>query len=133
MPALRFRGRVLLVEDEPLNRMLVGEMLTTLGLDAELAANGQEALEQLAQHTFDLVLMDCQMPVKDGLTATREWRADEARRNAKRTPIAAITANALQGDRERCLESGMDDYLAKPFRIDRLALLLSRFLRIEGN
>ena len=79
-----------------------------------IANNGEEACAQVKEQTFDFILMDCQMPVMDGFTATRAIRAYENEHQLKRVPIIALTANAIQGDREKCLEAGMDDYLAKP-------------------
>ena len=112
---------VLLVEDNDLNQEVARAMLEAAGHRVELAANGAQAVAICAQRRFDCVLMDCQMPVMDGLEATRRIRAHEAETNAARAPIVALTANAMKGERERCLEAGMDDFLAKPF--DATALL----------
>ncbi|MBF0191346.1 MAG: PAS domain S-box protein [Magnetococcales bacterium] len=120
--------RVLLVEDDPVNRKVVSVMLRKLGIGFETAGNGLEALEALRSRVFDLVLMDCQMPVMDGFTATSQWREWESSSGAHRTPIVAVTAFALQGDRERCLAAGMDDYLAKPLNFNRFKSALSRWL-----
>lgn len=106
--------RILLVEDEQVNRLAVRRMLEKAGHAVVLAGNGQEALEHLAGGNFDCVLMDIQMPVMDGLTATRAIRDSETRQTLPRIPIIAMTAYAMAGDRERCLAAGMDDYLAKP-------------------
>ncbi len=120
-------ARVLLVDDAPVNRKVVGSMLRRLGCVVELAENGQDALERMAGVPYDMVLMDCQMPVMDGLAATRVQRAREAVGAAHRT-IVALTAHAMQGDRERCLASGMDDYLSKPVQREDLEGLLQRWV-----
>ena len=135
MPSLRFTGRVLLVEDNPINRLVATEMLADLGLAVEGAADGKEALDHLTAARYDLVLMDCQMPVLDGYGATEAWRKLEADEGRKRTPIAAVTANALPTDRKRCIDCGMDDYLAKPYKREDLMGLLTRWLpvHLDGN
>ena len=102
-------------------------MLTALGCRVDVAANGHEVLEALAQRPYDLVFMDCQMPEMDGYAATAAIRAREAETD-RPVPIIAMTANAMQGDRERCLEAGMDDYLAKSMRRGTLAETLSRWI-----
>jgi len=109
-------GQVLLVEDNELNCEVARGMLESLGLQVSVAANGIEAVRAVARKRFDLVLMDCQMPELDGFEATQRIRAQASAANAPRVPIVALTANAVQGDRERCLAAGMDGYLAKPFR-----------------
>jgi signal transduction histidine kinase/DNA-binding response OmpR family regulator len=121
--------RVLVVEDNLVNRQLATEMLCSLGCELTTATNGEEALSQLSVARFDLVLMDCQMPVLDGVAATRLWRSREAERGAIRTPIVALTANAMQGDRIACIEAGMDEYLAKPFSTAQLRAVMLRVLK----
>ena len=116
--------RVLLVEDNLINQDLATELLATLGVTASVAGNGAEALEQMSATRFDVVLMDCQMPVMDGLSATTTWRARERDTGLARLPIVALTANAMQGDREACLAAGMDDYLTKPFNTRQLREML---------
>jgi signal transduction histidine kinase/CheY-like chemotaxis protein len=124
-------GRVLVVEDNEVNAMVVRGMLDQMGVDAELAVDGQKALERMGETAYDLVLMDCQMPVLDGWEATRLWRSRETRlRQTRRTPIVALTASAAAGERERCLEAGMDDYLSKPFSRDALRELVDRYLPV---
>jgi signal transduction histidine kinase/CheY-like chemotaxis protein len=122
-------GRVLVVEDNEVNALVVRGMLEQMGVDADLAVDGQKALARMGQTPFDLVLMDCQMPVLDGWEATRQWRARETRlRQSQRTPIVALTAGAAAGERERCLDAGMDGYLSKPFTREALGDLVDRYL-----
>ncbi|MGC1953008.1 MAG: ATP-binding protein [Gammaproteobacteria bacterium] len=122
------RGRVLLAEDNPVNRKVAVRALQHLGLTVEVAEDGRAAIEATANGAFDLVLMDCQMPHLDGFEATAAIRAREQTDNAHRIPIIAMTALAMRGDRERCLAAGMDDYLSKPFKRDALVALLDRWL-----
>ncbi len=123
----RLDGRVLLAEDYPANQRIARWMLEKLGLSVEIAADGKQVLERLAEGEFDLVLMDCQMPELDGYDATRAIRAgDEPRRSI---PIVAMTAAALPADRERCLAAGMNDYISKPVQQEELARVLARWLR----
>ncbi|KAB2966301.1 ATP-binding protein [Zoogloea sp.] len=112
--------RVLLVEDNRINQIVAMKLLQKRGHLVQLADDGQIAVQALQQQTFDLVLMDMQMPVMDGLEAARRIRALEASGARPRTPIIAMTANAMKGDRERCLEAGMDDYLTKPINAEEL-------------
>lgn len=111
--------RILLVEDSPVNQKLAATLLRKRGHDVSVANNGREALESLDSQPFDLVLMDIQMPEMDGLEATRAIREKE-RETGEHIPIIALTAHALEGDRERCLDAGMDNYLAKPIHAKRL-------------
>jgi two-component system sensor histidine kinase/response regulator len=115
---------ILLVEDNLINQKLATALLSKWGHHVAIAQNGQLALEMLASTSFDLVLMDMMMPVMDGVEATRQYRAHE---KGRRTPIVAMTANAMLGDRDRCLEAGMDDYISKPFEIAELQSLIARF------
>jgi CheY-like chemotaxis protein/anti-sigma regulatory factor (Ser/Thr protein kinase) len=121
-------ANVLLVEDNPINQLVAREMLSALGCRVRVAGNGIECLEALDETGYDVVLMDCQMPEMDGYTATREWRSRELVKRRPRQLIVALTANAVDGDRERCIAAGMDDYLPKPFRRDQLAGLLTAHL-----
>ncbi len=123
-PSLR-RGRVLLVEDNPVNQLVAKGMLGKLGCEVIVAAHGAEALDQLEYHEFDLVLMDCNMPVMDGYEASRQIRQSGRWPNL---PIVALTANAMSEERERCRAAGMSDYLAKPFRREELAALLDQWI-----
>ncbi len=122
------RGRVLLVEDHPVNQQVATKLLARLGLEVIQANHGSEALDLLSKGVFDLVLMDCQMPVMDGYAATRELRRREAITNSPRLPVIAMTAHAMAGDREKCLDSGMDDYLSKPLDRALLARTLKQWL-----
>jgi signal transduction histidine kinase/CheY-like chemotaxis protein len=132
--ASRPTARILLVEDNTVNQEVGMAMLEALGYQAVLAVNGIEALAQLAGQSFDLVLMDCQMPEMDGYQATRRIRADEAATGlGQHLPVVALTAHAMIGNREACLEAGMDDYLTKPFTQDELGRLLSRWLHREDG
>ncbi len=124
----QLQGRVLLVEDNDVNRMVAEHMLSAMGVEVLCATNGREALSLMDGQTFDCVLMDVQMPIMDGLTAVRQWREREQAMQRKRLPVIALTANALGGERERCLAAGMDDYLAKPFQRQKLINLVSRYL-----
>ncbi|MEO7199177.1 MAG: response regulator [Dokdonella sp.] len=125
---LSLRGRVLLVEDHPVNLKVASRLLQRLGLQVDHAENGREALRLARQHTYQAILMDCQMPVMDGYAATQAWRDHEARHAQPRVPIIAMTANAMLGDRERCMAAGMDDYLTKPLDRRLLADTLRRWL-----
>jgi two-component system, sensor histidine kinase and response regulator len=126
-----FVPKVLLVEDNPVNREVAIGMLESLGCVAHAAENGWLALEEMNNEAYDAVLMDCQMPVMDGLTATAELRRREQNSGGARVPIIALTANAMEGDRERCLAAGMDDFLSKPFSQQQLAALLKRWLALH--
>jgi signal transduction histidine kinase len=121
------QGRVLVVEDNAVNQMVVANMLETLGLSVRTAGNGCEALEMLEHHPFDLVLMDCQMPEMDGYQATIQIRQNP-RTPLAQIPIVALTANAMVEDRERCLAAGMNDYLSKPVTLQILREKLARWL-----
>lgn len=121
------QGHVLLVEDNKVNQLVAGKMLAGMGLTVDLAENGEKALAALAENRYDLVLMDCQMPVLDGYEATKAFRSREIQ-GEKRLPIIAMTANAMEGDRRKCLEAGMDDYLAKPVKKELLRKLLGQWL-----
>ncbi len=122
------RGRVLLAEDNPVNQDVAVAMLTKLGLETEIADNGKQALDLVFTNTYDLILMDCQMPVMDGFEATariRKYLGD------MEMPIIAMTANAAEGDRLRCLNAGMDDFLSKPYLLGQLQQMIVRWLPKE--
>src|SRR5690606_2296397 len=113
-------GRALLVEDNPVNAQVAEAMLKQFGLEVEWVEDGAKALDKLGRQSFACVLMDIQMPVMDGLEATRKWREHEHRQDLPALPIIALTAHALLGEKERCLSAGMDDYLVKPVRREQL-------------
>ena len=124
-----FSGKVLLVEDNRVNQMVAQGMLGKLGCSVSLAEDGLKALERLENEDFDLVLMDCNMPLLDGYQTTRRIRQQPRWQGL---PIIALTANALPEERKRCQAAGMDDYLAKPFRREDLAALLEQWLPKTG-
>ncbi len=117
---------VLVAEDNPINQAVAVRWLERQGFRAEVADDGEAALAALGRRRFAAVLMDCQMPRLDGYEATRELRRREGQ--GRHTPVIAMTANAMKGDRERCLAAGMDDYLAKPVRPDTLGPTLDRWI-----
>ncbi|MBC7956473.1 MAG: response regulator [Cytophagales bacterium] len=121
---LRLSGRALLVEDNSVNRLIGTAMLERLGLEVVVAEDGKEALDRLAADAFEVVLMDCQMPVMDGYQATTRLREIERMGGKRRTPVIALTANAFSGDVEQCLAAGMDAHLAKPFAIEQLHAII---------
>ena len=121
-------GNVLVVEDNDVNRMIAREVLHSLGLGVVEASEGMQALEQLARHPIDLVLMDCQMPVMDGYAATQEIRKREARLGLARLPVLALTANAFEEDAQLSRKAGMDGHLAKPYTREQLRTLLKNWL-----
>ncbi len=130
-----YLGPILVVEDNEVNQFVIMAMLERLGaVDVQVASSGAQALQMAAQASFDLVLMDWQMPEMDGLEAIARLRAKEAQglamqRGVQRVPIVAVTANAMAGDKERCLQAGADGYLSKPLRLDDLRLALQQFYR----
>lgn len=122
-------GSVLLVEDNPVNQVVARKMLEKVGLSYEVVDNGEKAIERLMQpHEFSLVLMDCQMPVMDGYEATQKLRIYEDTQDINRLPVIAMTANAMEGDKEKCLEAGMDDYISKPVKQQALKETLVKYL-----
>ena len=123
------RGTVLLVEDNAVNALIAGESLRRLGLDVVQADNGRRAVETYTRRRFDVVLMDCEMPVMDGFAATRELRSVERVQRRGRVPIVALTAHAFPEHRDTCLAGGMDDHLAKPLDHDALHAMLRKWLR----
>jgi CheY-like chemotaxis protein len=124
-PRARAGARLLLAEDNPVNQMVVQRLFARLGYTIDVVPNGREAVRAALGVDYDLVLMDCQMPELDGIDATREIRAAES---GRRTPIVALTANATVEDRDRCLEAGMDDFVAKPFKPEQLVALVEEWL-----
>jgi len=124
----QFQGKVLLVEDNIVNQMVAGEILSGLGLQIEIAENGQQAVAMYRQQSFDMVFMDCQMPIMDGYEASKEIRKLEQSLNKTPVPIIALTANAMQQDRERSLAAGMNDHLPKPVTESGFIQMLKHFL-----
>jgi len=127
-------GRILMAEDNEINQFFLSEVLAGKGYSFEVVSNGLEALEMLGQkdQDFDLVLMDCQMPELDGYDATRRLRTREVNEELPHMPVIAMTAHAMEGDREKCLAAGMDDYLAKPLQIEELDRVLGKWLDPEA-
>ncbi len=124
--------RILVAEDLAINQLIAVRMLERLGYHVALAANGQEVLEKLKLERFDLILMDCQMPQMDGYEASRAIRSSASPEWSK-IPIVAFTANTNPGDRERCLNSGMNDYVTKPVAVEDLARVLNRWVPIKSQ
>jgi PAS domain S-box-containing protein len=116
---------ILLAEDHPINQQVIVEQLAALGYQADCAANGQAALDLLAEKSYNLVLMDCQMPILDGYATTKKLR--EREKGDRHTFVIALTAHAMPGEREKCLGAGMDDYLSKPVDLDALAAALKKY------
>lgn len=122
-------GDILIAEDNRINQMFMTELVRSCGCTCDVVENGAEALGAIQRKNYDLILMDCQMPEMDGFTATRELRRRLAAKELPHwTPVIAVTANAIKGDRERCLESGMDDYLPKPVQVQQLKSKLQQYL-----
>lgn len=130
-PVTTMRKRVLLVQDDPLDRAVASGLLQACGLEVETVNNGQQAVEAWSRHHYDLVLMGCQMSVMDGYQATQQIRSQEAQQTTRRTghtAIIALTANAMSGDRERCLQAGMDDYVIKPINRQILQAVIDHWM-----
>ena len=125
-----FASHILLVEDNSVNQFVACEMLKSLDCSVEIAENGCEAVDAVKEKKYDLVLMDCQMPVKNGFEATKDIRLHELRQSTtNRIPIIALTGNVIQGVRQQCLEAGMDDYLSKPFTMRELQEKLAHWVK----
>jgi len=122
------RRKILLVEDDPLNQEVAAGMLIHQGYDVDAAMDGHVAIEKACSIHYDLIFMDCQLPTLDGLEVCRVIRDWESQQQRQRTPVIAMTACAMKGDRERCLAAGMDDYLSKPFALDTLATMLENWV-----
>ncbi len=119
--------RILMAEDNIINQRVGKLVLQRAGFDIDLAADGLETLEAHKKEPYDLILMDCQMPIMDGFEASREIR----RLTLPQPAIVAVTANALVGERERCLNAGMDDYLSKPFQADQLVAMVLKWIKLR--
>jgi len=123
----KFPGkRVLVADDYFVNQEVTQDILELMEFEVEVAENGKEAFEKHQASKFDLILMDIQMPEMDGFEATKAIRSEE--NQEKHTPIIALTANALTGDREKCIDAGMDDYITKPIEADKLEEILQKYL-----
>ena len=118
--------RILVAEDNVINQKVASRMLEKLGHQVDVAANGEEAITAVADGAYHICFMDCLMPEVDGYTATKAIRVHE-KQTGEHLPIIAMTANAMPGDRERCLEAGMDDFLCKPVRVDELSAVIDRW------
>lgn len=130
-----FKAKILVAEDNPNNQQLIEILLRKLGISVTLVSNGQEAIEAYTNEHYDLILMDINMPVVDGISATKTIHLIQKETNRYSVPIIALTANSIAGDKEKYLNEGMDDYLSKPIEFDKLVTLLKKFLEIkeEGN
>ena len=127
-PIVKLSGKILFVDDNIVNQQIGQAMLSTFGLDFEIVPDGKQAFDARLNNQFDLILMDCQMPVMDGFEATRQIRNFERKTKKENIPIIALTANAMQGDQEACLAAGMDDYLSKPYSTKTLFEILNHWL-----
>ena len=123
--------KVLVVEDNKINQKVIVAKLAKFNIVPEVAENGQLALDKLAQTSYDLIFMDCHMPVMDGYTATRELRLMETEKNLPHQAVIALTANALEGERDKCLAAGMNDYLTKPIVSEQLMAILAERLDVQ--
>jgi CheY-like chemotaxis protein len=130
-PPRSIGARVLIAEDNLTNQLLARRLLERLGCEVELVSDGRQAVTRWAEAAPELILMDCQMPEMDGLSATREIRRRERALGRPHTPIVALTANAMAGDRESCLDAGMDDYLSKPLRPEQLRQTIDRWRTVS--
>ena len=120
--------KILLVDDNKVNQLVANGILEEMGLEADVANNGEEALKALTENSYDIVLMDCQMPVMDGYEATKAIKSGSLGETIQRIPVVAMTANAMDGDKEKCFGSGMDDYITKPIDPEKLEAVLRKFL-----
>jgi len=127
------RMKILVVEDNKVNQKVIAKILEKIGHQCDIAENGMEAVEAHASHVYDLVFMDCQMPILSGYDATRAIRSEEKKKDRRRTPVVAMTANAMQGDREKCLEAGMDDYIPKPVNKETVAAMVEKWWDLHND
>ena len=123
-----FNAKALIAEDNAINQRLIQNIMHTMGLETDLTSNGQEALEKRKAGTYDIIFMDIQMPIMDGVEATHAILEYEQENNLPHIPIVALTANALKGDRERFLDEGLDEYVSKPIEMNELLYVLNKFL-----
>jgi CheY-like chemotaxis protein len=130
VPLVPHKGRILLAEDNTINQDVALGQLERLGYTADVVANGRDALESLSRVSYDIVLMDCMMPEMDGYEATKRIRESERQNGKKRLHIIAMTANAMQGDRDKCIAAGMDDYVSKPVQLAELRRAIEKW---KGN
>jgi len=130
---IQFQGNILVAEDNFINQKLIKQILLRYGVNVELANNGLEAFEKRKSKNYDLILMDIQMPVMDGVEATHEIINYEIEEELKHTPIIALTANALNGDRERFISEGLDEYIPKPIETNELLFILKKFLKVKDG
>ncbi len=121
---------ILIAEDNQVNQRVAVLQLQQIGFTADVTSNGEEAVAAANKNKYDLILMDCQMPIMDGFLATREIRKAEIR-TGRRVPIVAMTAHAMEGDREKCIAEGMDDYISKPVNPTVLSAILEKWLQLE--
>ena len=121
-------GKILVAEDNAVNQKLITMMLKELGLAADVANDGREAVQRFVAERYSLIIMDVSMPILDGLGATEQILELEKRQNLTHTPIIALTAHAIKGDREKFINAGMDDYLSKPIDMESLRGVVSKFL-----
>jgi CheY-like chemotaxis protein len=126
-----FTRKILVAEDSRTNQLYISEILKQIGYEAVVAANGEEVLHRVSQDRFDMVLMDCQMPVMDGYEATKKIRSMQEEGGIDHFPVIALTGSALKGEKERCLAAGMDDYLLKPVRREALEGAVRRWVTQE--
>jgi CheY-like chemotaxis protein len=123
---------VLAVEDMAMNMMLIKKVLSKFDLEIDVAKSGREALQKCQSEHYDIVFMDCQMPEMDGFEATEKIRAHEKAENKEAVPIVALTADAMIGDREKCIAAGMNDYINKPFKDAEIARALERWIASDS-
>jgi CheY-like chemotaxis protein len=127
IPGVARDARILIADDNQINQVIAVKQLEKLGYRADAVANGNEVLDALRQIPYDLILMDCQMPELDGFAATAIIRGSKTLPNPK-IPIIAMTANAMRGDREKCMSAGMDDYVSKPVKVEVLGRVIEQWL-----
>ncbi len=133
MEEQKFDGKILVAEDNPNNQKLIEILLKKVGINPVIVSNGKDAVEEYKKREFDLILMDVNMPILDGISAMKQIKILEQRVNTKKTPIVALTANSIAGDKERYLQQGMDGYLSKPIEFEKLLSILGEFLKKQSS